>query len=179
VVSVTGDLIQQTRTADLSRPTPCTEYDVNTLIGHLVAVVIRVAAVARGEDPFSVPQVAILGENETWHEAWLAAAAQVAEDWADAEVLDRDLTLPFGVLPGRSALTVYCGELAVHAWDLATATNRTAHFDEDHLHDALIATKAGLPAEGRGTEMPFDEAVVPDEGAPTLDKLAGWLGRKV
>ncbi len=152
---------------------------MNTLIGHLVAVMARVAAVARGEDPFSVPQVAVLGETETWHEAWLTAAAQVAEDWADAEVLERDLTLPFGVLPGRSALTVYCGEIAVHAWDLATATNRTAHFNDEQLLAALTAVKAGIPAEGRGTEVPFDEAVVPYKAAPTLDKIAGWLGRQV
>ena len=36
-----------------------------------------------------------------------------------------------------------------------------------------------IPAEGRGEEVPFDEVVDPGSDAPTLLKIAGWLGRQV
>ena len=55
IVTVTGDLIATTDPTHMSYATPCAEYTVQDLIGHLVAVLQRIAVVGRGEDPFSVP----------------------------------------------------------------------------------------------------------------------------
>lgn len=178
IVSVTGDLIANTDPSHMSNATPCSEYTVDNLTGHLVAIMARVAAVARGEDPFSVPQIQATPTEGSWHDAWMERAHEVQAAWTDPAVLGRDLTLPFGVLPGAAALTIYCAEIAVHAWDLAMATGRTATFDDAWLAPALEATKFGVPAEGRGEEMPFDPVVEVSADAPLVDQLAGWLGRK-
>ncbi len=178
IVSVAGDLISGTDPAHMSNATPCAEYTVAELTGHMVAVMARVAAVARGEDPFSVPQIQATPTEGSWHDAWMERAHEVQVAWTDPAVLGRDLTLPFGVLPGGAALTIYCGEIAVHAWDLATATGRTAAFDDAWLTQALEASKFGVPAEGRGEEMPFDPVVEVSADAPVVEQVAAWLGHQ-
>lgn len=178
VVSTTGDLIAATTDQQLRLSTPCPDYDVELLTAHLVAVLRRVAAVARGEDPFSVPQEAPAPTDGTWHDAWMAAAHEVQDAWTDPAVLGTDLTLPFGVFPGAMALTFYVAEVAVHAWDLATATARTVVFDDAQLGPALMGVKMGIPAEGRGADMPFDPVVEVPDTAPAVDQMAGWMGRQ-
>lgn len=178
VVKVTGDLIAATEPADFSKPTPCAEYDVEMLTAHMVAVLQRVSAVARGEDPFSVPQEIERPTDGDYHAAWMAAAHDVQRDWADPAVLERALTLPFGVLPGALAITIYSGEFATHAWDLAHATGRDVVFDDDRLTASLEAMQIGIPAEGRNEEMPFDPVVEVDATAPVAQQMAGWTGRR-
>ena len=42
---------------DLDRPTPCPEYDVRTMLGHLVTVVGRINLALSGDDPLKIPTV--------------------------------------------------------------------------------------------------------------------------
>ncbi len=164
---------------DLGRPTPASAYDVDLLTRHLIAVVQRVGVVGGGGDPFSVPDeiapVAGGGHRAAFDEA---RAAQEAA-WADDEVLGRDLTLPFAVLPGIVALSIYIGELTIHTWDLATAIGAEVDWDEGVLAAALLAITTGLPAEPRGDEVgiPFDPVVPTADDAPTIDRLVAWTGR--
>ncbi len=51
-------------------PTPCPEFDVRALAGHLLAVAQRVRNVGRGESPFSVPEVVEGVADDGWVAAW-------------------------------------------------------------------------------------------------------------
>ena len=51
---------------------------------------------------------------------------------ADGACLTREVTVPWGTVPGASAAASYIGELSVHSWDLATALGMTGV-----LNDAL------------------------------------------
>src|SRR4051794_18555018 len=93
------DCVSGVRPDQLQRPTPCTDYDVRHLLGHLVAVLDRVAAVGRGAHPFSVPIVAEGIPDDGWPAALSAAAGRMAVGWYDDAVPDRPLRLPFGTLP--------------------------------------------------------------------------------
>src|SRR3954451_3541552 len=86
------------RPDQLDGPTPCTEYDVRALLGHLVAVLRRGAAGCRGYPPSSVPQVTTGVPDDGWGAAARAAADDVLAVWAaDPGLLDRELTLPYGI----------------------------------------------------------------------------------
>jgi uncharacterized protein (TIGR03086 family) len=171
------DCVSGVRPDQLQRPTPCTDYDVRHLLGHLVAVLDRVAAVGRGAHPFSVPIVAEGIPDDGWPAALSAAAGRMAEVWSDDAVLDRPLRLPFGTLPGAAALTSYAGEVTTHTWDLAVATGQVPEWDAEVLAVGLAATRQKLPSAERGPQIPFADAVPVPADAPLVDQLVAWQGR--
>jgi uncharacterized protein (TIGR03086 family) len=175
-VALAVDTAAAVRPDQLDRPTPCPEYDVRALLGHLLSVLRRVAAVGRGAPPFSVPQVTTDVPDDGWGAAARAAAGDVLAVWADDALLDLELTLPYGTHRGAVALATYTGELSTHTWDLATATAQRPAWDDDVLAVALAATHRMLPAEGRAG-LPFADVVPVPVDAPPVERLVAWQGR--
>lgn len=169
----TGGLIAGTDPADATRPTPCDEYDVATLVAHLQAVVRRIGAVVRGEPFFTVP---LIWPSSDWTADWTAGRADTDVALAAAD-LDRVVQLPWGEASIRAAVGSYVGELATHGWDLAVATGRRHLLDEEIAAIALPASVAKVPGDHRGEAVPFGPVVPVPEDAPPTDRLVGWLGR--
>ena len=171
-----GALVDTTAVDRLGDPTPCTGWDVRTLLGHLVAVHRRVAHVARGGDPFDIPRFAEVPDGR-YAAALAAARADVDAVWGDEAVLDRVLTLPWGRMPGRHAGFGYVQEYTVHAWDLAAATGRTGDLDPGLAEAIEDTARRVVPAEGRGEHVPFGPVVAVGPDAGPYERLVGWLGR--
>jgi uncharacterized protein (TIGR03086 family) len=171
------DVVAGVRPDRLGAATPCPEYDVRALLGHLVSVLRRVAAVGRGEPALSVPQVTTDVPDDAWAGVARAAAEDIRGVWSDDAALTRELQLPFGTLPGAAALAIYTGEITTHTWDVAVATGQQPDWDDDVVAQALSAIRTKLPAAGRGPGIPFADAVpVPDDALP-IDQLVAWQGR--
>ncbi|MFD9105988.1 TIGR03086 family metal-binding protein [Streptomyces virginiae] len=177
-VELAGRTLAAVRPEQYDAPTPCEEFDVRRLSSHLVAVVRRISVIGRGEDPFSVPSFADEVADGAWAEAWVPSAREVAEVWADPGILGRQLRLPMGVLPGAAAAAVYTHELTVHTWDLARATGQAPDWDSALIERAIGVVRRALPAETRGGRIPFAEVVAVDSGAPAIDRLVAWAGRR-
>lgn len=177
-VRIGGTVIGAVRPDQLTGRTPCDDYDVRLLTGHLVSVLRRVAAVGRGESPFSVPQETTGVADDGWLAAWQAAAHEVQDVWSDDAVLDKMLTLPWTSLPGRVALPIYVSEVTTHTWDLAVATGQSPAWDDEVAGYGLAAMRQAAPPEmPRGGEVPFAAVVdVPSDAAP-IDRLVAWTGR--
>ena len=169
-------LVRGVTPADLGLPTPCDEYDVRHLLGHLLGVLGRVAHVARGGLPFDVPSIVLDVEDDAWAARCDEAAAVLRAVWADDAVLDRVLHLPFGDVPGRGAALAYTEELSAHAWDLASALGRREVLDAGLGEVALAAATRFIPDVDRG-RIPFGPVVAVPDGAGPYERLAGWLGR--
>ena len=142
---------------DLEAPTPCEGWAVGDLLAHLVTVHRRVAHVGRGGHPFDLPHQ-LPQDGATAYVAALAAGRdEIADVWApgaDAAVLDREVTVPWGVVSGRAAGWGYVRELAAHGWDLATALGSHDALDPE-LADAVVdRVRADLPAQPRGGRVP-------------------------
>jgi uncharacterized protein (TIGR03086 family) len=163
----------------LDRPTPCAEFDLRTLLRHVLAVLHRIRHVAHHDDPFAVPRLAEEDiPDDGWEAAFRAARTALDEAWADDAVLDRVLTLPWGTMPGRHAAMAYVQEMTVHAWDIAKPTGQTARLDPGLAEVALGVATRVVPAEPRGGHVPFGPVVdVPDTAGP-YERLVGWLGRQ-
>lgn len=184
-----GTVLDQIRPEQLGDPTPCTDFDVATLRAHLLMVIKRVAAIGRGESPFSVGLAAEV-PNGDWAGAWAAAVADQRAAWSQPGVLDCEMTLPWTTMVGRDALAIYVNELTLHTWDLATAIGASVDWDDAVVALSQAALERELPAEGRaemyaaisegmdGFEAPFGSALEVAPDATPIERLAAFSGRR-
>jgi hypothetical protein len=114
----------------LTDPTPCAEWDVRGLLGHLVATVDRLRVVDEGGDPQRVlrhrqarqdagpgvsepsdpmPRVVTGVADDGWVDALQVAEDKTAAVWADDARLEAPVTVPWGRVSGRGAVWATCG----------------------------------------------------------------------
>jgi uncharacterized protein (TIGR03086 family) len=192
-VATARGVIAGVRPDQMGRPTPCDGFAVRGLLGHLTAVLHRVAAIGRGEGPFATPDQVDEAPGDDWGAAWVAAAHEVQAAW-DAEVLDREVQVPWTTMSGRDAMGIYTNEVVVHTWDVARATGQDPRWEASTLEVALGAAHAQMPAEGRhemfaavraalgGEEGddwpdPFLAVVPVPPDASLIDRLVAYNGR--
>jgi uncharacterized protein (TIGR03086 family) len=155
-----GAVIAGVDPRQLHGPTPGSDLLVRDLVGHMVCTLRQVAAAGRGEAISTAPASSELPDADRadagwveagwveagWVEAWNQAAHQVQKAWADPDVLERTMVLPFGQLRGAEVLAVYTGRVTVQTWDLAIATQQRPGWDVGSVAAALVATGwAGAP----------------------------------
>ena len=160
----------------LGASTPCPEWDVSALLGHLVATVDRARVVGEGGDPNPMPRVVTGVPGDAWADALRVAEDKMAAVWADDARLDALVTVPWGQVPGRGAVWGYVREALVHGWDLAVATGQPAEAARATADAVLEETRRVLPAQPRGGPIPFAPAVTPRPGAGPTEELANWCG---
>ncbi|WP_028925403.1 TIGR03086 family metal-binding protein [Pseudonocardia acaciae] len=175
----THGLMSGVRAERLGDPTPCTEFDVRALLGHLVTTVRRAKVIGEGGDPFTVPVVVTGVADDGWADAYAEGAAKLWTVWDDDRMLDVQVTAPWATIPGRVAVWAYLNETLVHGWDLAVATGQGSEADADLALATLEAAAGFLPAEPRGGHVPFAPVVEPAPGAGPTERLANWSGRRL
>jgi uncharacterized protein (TIGR03086 family) len=162
-VDQAGDLLVVTHTDDLDRRTPCGEWDVRTLAGHLLAAPGTFLQMARGEQPdWSTPPAL---PSSGWAQQFRSDGDDLMHHWhqqgEDAEVFQVDMQT---------------AELAVHTWDLARALGRPAdRLDPEVAERAAALLRQGLTPENRGSAFAAEVPVADDAGP--YDRLAGIAGR--
>lgn len=166
------------RPAELSSGTPCADYDVRALLGHVVSVLHKLARAGTGGDAREVPDVVDGIAEDGWAGAFARARGEVERVWADEEKLDRMVELPWATLPGRTALEAYTHEFTAHSWDLACATGRLTALDPDLGARALEAFSEFAPPEARSEQGPFSPVVTVPDDADVYTRLAAFLGRR-
>ncbi|RDI46415.1 TIGR03086 family metal-binding protein [Nocardia mexicana] len=172
-----GRLVRAVRPGELAEPTPCTEYDVRALCGHMTGVLHKLARLGAGQSAAGLPDVADIGDDCAG--AFEGARAEVEHVWQHDAVLDRTITLPWATLPGRDTLTAYTHEFTVHSWDLAHATSRLAGLDPDLAAAALAWFSRYVPSEARDEEAgKFGPAVRISGDADIYTRLAAYVGRR-
>jgi uncharacterized protein (TIGR03086 family) len=177
-IAQTGSVVAAVKAAQLGLPTPCPEYDVRTLLSHIVGGLNRVAIMGEGGEALARPARADGVPDDGWSAAYRAAAARAEAAWADDARLDALVEVPWGKVPGRFALAGYIQEVLTHGWDLAQATAQPTEGDPELALWALANAKRILPPEPRGGEIPVGPVVaIPADAAPYA-QLAAWLGRR-
>jgi uncharacterized protein (TIGR03086 family) len=178
-VALAGAVIGATRADQLDNRTPCSEFRVRELLGHLVTALEKVAVVGRGHDPYGGPVVMREVPDDGWLRAWIDAAHEARAAWSDDATLTRVVRLPWAEQTGAATLAGYVNEVSVHTWDLATATGRRPEWNTRVLEVALDAIRQVLPSEGRGAMgAPFADIVEVPADAPLIDHLVAWNGRR-
>lgn len=170
-------MVRNVRSDDLSKPTPCTEWDVNALVQHMIDVCQRFgAALATGasaQRSTSAPQAD--GEPAA---AYAAAAARLMDAWRTPGAMERTLKLPFGEMPANVAINVVLADQLLHTWDLAKAIGRPYTMDADLAESTLNMMQAMMQPEFRGPGKGFAEEVPCPADAPIQDRALAFSGRK-
>ena len=170
-----ASLIEQVTPDQLSKATPCTEFDVRELIAHVYMGAHRVTGMAAGADAstilFPVEQL-----PEDLAGGYRAAIAESQAAWTDDRLLAQMMTAPFGTMPGAALLGAYTMEALAHGWDLAKATGQPTEIEPELAGLALDIAQRTLPAEGREF-FPFDDVVPSAEGATVTTRFVNWTGR--
>ncbi len=170
--------IDAVRPEQFPLPTPCREYSVVDLLGHLYGVFGRIAAIGRGEDATLVNTEPPFDAVADWSAAFADAAHEIQAAWTDPSTLEQIVVMPWATLPAPAMLAMYTNELTVHTWDLAHATGQSPTWYEPAIEIAYTAMQFGLPAEGRVNPIPFADVVPTPDDAPLLDQLIAWNGRQ-
>ena len=160
-----------------SGPTPCSEWDVRTLVNHLVYENRWAVDLAAGKTIAEVGdryEGDLLGDDPkgAWQDSRQACAAAFAPD----DVLDRTVHLSFGDFPGSEYLGQLTTDLVIHGWDLAKGIG-----DDDELDPELVSFVWDLwkPREEMVRQSGvFGAQVDVPEDADQQTKVLALLGRR-
>lgn len=164
-------------TADLHRPTPCAEYDVKTLLAHVVAVVRKLAVVGNGGVMAQVADPA--DDTEDWAGTFGRARADLEQVWQTDSLLPESYTLPWGTMSGCDLLEAYAHEFTVHAWDLCRAADHRTELDPQLADAALDWYRRTIGTEDRSDDGPFAPVRPVADDADVYTRLAAFVGRPV
>ncbi|MFE9648605.1 TIGR03086 family metal-binding protein [Streptomyces sp. NPDC006365] len=175
---IVARLAEAVREEQLGAPTPCPEYAVRNLLGHLVGLTRAFRDAGRkdlGPTTDTDPGSSLPDVTPDWRTELPKLLAELAEAWRDPSAWTGETRAGGVGLPGEVAGLVATDELVIHGWDLARATGQ--HYAPDAA--ALQASYDFLApaADDPDSSGIFGPAVpVPDE-APLLDRLIGLSGR--
>ena len=179
VVDETTTLVENTTEADLTKPTPCTEWTVKDLINHITGGSTMFAVSAEtGAVPDDMVGQLLGGDNlgDDYKGAFKAATTRALAAFEQPGVMDKMVKLPFGEMPAGIALNIAVFDVATHACDLAKATGQKVT-DDELLEGALAIGTQMIGPELRGAGM-FDEAQPIDDAASASERLLAFAGRK-
>jgi uncharacterized protein (TIGR03086 family) len=172
-----GELVHQVDDEQWSHQTPCTDWDVRTLVNHLVYEARWAAPLFEGQ---TIEQVGsrfdgdLLGEDpkKAYDEALAVASAAAGAPGA----LDGTVQLSFGATPAAEYLAQLTGDFVVHGWDLARAIGADEKIDPalvEFVHKAAEPQAELLAASGM-----FDPPLDVGENADPQTRMLAMFGRR-
>jgi uncharacterized protein (TIGR03086 family) len=162
------------RASQWTAPTPCPDWNVAELVGHVTFGNRISTALLRGEER---PAAAEPPPVDQLPAAFDRSMADLEEAFARPGALEQTVTLPIGAIPATAARDLRVTELLVHGWDLAQATGQDLAAPERSVQRALEFSREFIHRIPPGRQ-PFAAPQDTREGAPVLDRLVALLGRE-
>lgn len=164
----------------LAGPTPCPEYRVRNLLGHLLHLSTAFRDAGRKDlgpttDTNPGAYLPDIDDAGAWRAELPERLAELAAVWGDPAAWE-GMTQAGGVtFPASEAGRVALNEITVHGWDLARATGQPYAPATEALESslAMLAPSAHDRPEG----SLFGEAVAVPEDSPLLDRVIALSGR--
>ncbi|HEX3793317.1 MAG TPA: TIGR03086 family metal-binding protein [Acidimicrobiales bacterium] len=175
VLAKTGDIIAGVQDDQLGLPTPCTEFDVKALMNHIIGWIQVFDAGCHGQTYEGDASAYQFGSDPAGE--FRTTARHLTAGWEEYG-LDRPVRVMSGDMPGEMVFNMTVMEYMAHGWDLATATGQALPFTEEESAETLARAERTLPAEYRGDDMPFGEAVEVGPDAAGSTRVAAFLGRQ-
>jgi uncharacterized protein (TIGR03086 family) len=173
-----SDLLRGVGDERLDDPTPCPDYTVGGMVGHVHGLSQAFTAAATkdlGPLTSTAPEPDAVTLPDDWRETTPLYLDCLGQAWREPDAWT-GMTAAGGVdLPGEIAGLVALTEVVVHGWDIARATGQAYDPGAEAIgavHDYLVeARKGDIPPAVFGPVVP-----VPDN-APLFDRSLGLAGR--
>jgi uncharacterized protein (TIGR03086 family) len=169
-------VVHQVRDDQWDGPTPCTDWSVRAVVNHLVSEQFWVPHLMRGETIAQVGdryQGDVLGAEPV--AVWEQAASHARDALVAPGVLERVVHLSYGDDSAVNYFWQLTGDVAVHAWDLATAIGTDPTID-DELATDLYTWSEPFMGQWRDLGIFAPPVTVPSDARPT-DRLVALYGR--
>ncbi len=166
-----GVLLQVLHTvagSDKSKQTPCSEFNVKDLTGHLINSITSLGGMAGAK--FDVPQ-----DTESVEQLVVSTARPALDAWHQ-HGLDGEVAFGGGSMPARVAVGVFSIEFLVHAWDYARAVGHDVEAP-DSLVEYVLGLAQEIIKQPQRSSAGFDDPVEVAEDAGALDRLVAFTGR--
>lgn len=169
-----ADLLDAAADTPPTAPTPCADFDFQTLRGHVVGWLTAFTDGYTSDDNECSDAAAVTVEG--------SGAEQVRANAARlAQILPAALANPVSIggasMPGDMAASMILWEYQVHGWDLAQAAGLGWAPDADGLEASLAFAPTMLSPDTQGEGKMFGPPVDVPATASPLDRLVGLTGR--
>jgi uncharacterized protein (TIGR03086 family) len=153
---------------DMSRQTPCTQFNVTQLTGHLLNSITAIGGMAGAEIPET-------DESDSAERRVVSAARPALDAW-HRRGLEGNVPFGKGEMPAKGACGILSLEFLVHAWDYARAVEHDVNASESLAEYVLGLARKTIRPELR-SRAGFDAPVDVAEDARALDRLVAFTGR--
>ena len=151
----------------LTSPTPCTEWNVQALLDHMVGTLNFVASSLSATPP---------AQAKGSLEAFDAGVAAVSKAARMPGALEKKVKSPMGEMPGQVFVMIAVSDTLIHGWDLAKATGQDTKLDPKNVE--MVHGFMSMQAEAARKRKALGSEVKVPENASAQDKLMGMCGRK-
>lgn len=175
--AATERIVENVRDDELGLPTPCHEWDVRSLLNHLVGSLMLGEALLSGSPPAVMMGPGELPESDVLDpdplKAYRAAAERLLATATD-DALAKLHSTPLGDMPGAILAGFTTLDIAVHGWDLAVATGQDPTLDEPLATTVLAFARQTISPEMRAPRIGPEVSV---DATSVTDELVAFLGR--
>jgi uncharacterized protein (TIGR03086 family) len=162
--------------SQFGRPTPCTEWDVRTLLNHLILwTSYSLEARAHGESVGQDLMDRDFAADPGFAAAYRAQLDRALTAWSDPATWEGSLDVMGSPTPAADVAALNIAEMVLHGWDLATATGQAYTVSGPAAAAALRAVEANadLFRQYKG----FADPVEAPPAASALDRVLAMSGR--
>jgi len=172
----TARIVDGVSTSQFAGPTPCADWDVRTLLNHIIlwtaySAQQRAHGGSAAEELMSKDFAAEPG----FAQDYATQVAKAVQAWSDPAAWERELTVMGSVTPAADVAELLIAETVLHGWDLAVATGQKYQCDDTvaSLVLRVVAAQAELFRQYQGFAEPVE---VPGD-APALHRALALSGR--
>jgi uncharacterized protein (TIGR03086 family) len=160
----------------LEQTTPCTEWDLRTLLNHMILWTSYSAERrAYGESVAEELMTKDFTAEPGYAQAYQAQLARAVDAWSKPEAWEGDRNVMGSATPAADIAAMLIAEMVLHGWDIAKATGQDYYCDDAVARDVLKTVEAQgelfRQYQGFAAIVP-----VPDD-ATALDRALALSGR--
>jgi uncharacterized protein (TIGR03086 family) len=181
VLDETRRVVDGIEPAQLSKPTPCSEWDVRALLNHVTGGATMFAECVENGSISDDRLIELITDDQLgddYKKSFDAAATHAVNAFGAPGAAEKVVKLPFGEMPAGVALQFAIFDVTVHALDLAKATGQSTELDPEVLETALAIGQHGVTPEMRSGGQ-FGAEIVVAESSPLGDRVLAFAGRAV